>query len=52
MAKSILADLSDFRVDVLEDGKAVRTITDMSMGRDGHRTPTFEGRLHPAAGSQ
>jgi hypothetical protein len=43
MSKSIDVYLSDFRIDVSEDGQTTREILDMSFGRDGHRTPIFNG---------
>ena len=38
MSKSIAVDLSDYRVDVMQDGALTGRITDFAFGRDGHHT--------------
>jgi lipoprotein-anchoring transpeptidase ErfK/SrfK len=43
--KSIKMSLKDLTINVSEDGKVVRTITNCSIGRAGHHTPTFDGYL-------
>lgn len=42
MQRSIFVSLPDYRIDVLEDGKVVRTIARCAFGRAGHHTPMFE----------
>ena len=39
MIKSISVNMPAFKIDVSQDGQVVRTITNCSFGRDGHRTP-------------
>lgn len=38
MPKSIAVDLSDYRIDVMQDGALKGRITDFAFGRDGHHT--------------
>jgi len=42
MERSIFVSLPNFRVDVKEDGKTVRTITKCAFGRPGHLTPIIK----------
>ena len=43
MQRSIFVDIAKFRIEISEYGAVVRTITNFSVGRQGHRTPMFEG---------
>lgn len=45
MSKSIEVSLADLTIQVAEDGVVLKTITDCSIGRPGHHTPTFAGLL-------
>ena len=41
--KTILVELDPFRIQVSEYDSVVKTISSFSVGREGHRTPLFEG---------
>lgn len=39
MNRSIVVSLPSFKIEVLEDGKVVKTVTKFAIGREGHHTP-------------
>lgn len=49
MQRTIFVDLAKFRIEISEYDAVVRTITNFSVGRQGHRTPMFDnGSISPS----